>query len=79
MTTPEDDRFCPECGVDLGLHGTESPSADGSDCEIAVRKADLLTAFSLTYCGIYTKPLAADAALDRLLALWGQPDTEGQP
>lgn len=35
-------RFCELCDVDLGLHGTDTPSDDGFDCQIANRKADLL-------------------------------------
>ena len=38
-----DDRFCDECGVDLGLHGTTEPDED--DCKNAEKKAALLDRF----------------------------------
>lgn len=38
-----DDRFCSECDVDLGLHGTNEP--DEQDCRNAEAKADLMDRF----------------------------------
>lgn len=42
-------RFCDECGYDLGLHGTDEPSDDGFDCEIARKKAELLYQFDAIF------------------------------
>jgi hypothetical protein len=43
----EDERWCPLCEVDLGLHGegVTADSVEPFDCEIAARKESLLRAF----------------------------------
>ena len=39
----DDQRFCPHCDIDLGLHGTDDPEPD--DCRYAASKAEVLTMF----------------------------------
>lgn len=43
----DNDRFCDDCGYDLGLHGTDEP--DENDCRNAQQKAELLMMFGRAF------------------------------
>lgn len=47
MRPTDDDRFCPRCDIDLGLHGEgiDPDDVDPADCENAARKEALLRSF----------------------------------
>lgn len=50
-TRNDEERFCADCGVDLGLHGTDEP--DGYDCYVARQKADVLEVMDRVFGGVW--------------------------